>query len=306
MLRSCCSMYRQQDIAYYIPGWLRTGAGDAETWNSFMSVFPAAQHVLWSDWPGNGTWESSLRNSEAAWPRLVDELAAMSADERARIILVGHSLGARIVIRTLSALSKRGLKIKTAVLLGAAMPNDDYDLELMGRGAFSPILAICNPLDVTLKYFYATVGGEGRAAFGTDGSEKELFNVKEYSVPTAITRETEVKAFWGKSTLAKQLASHHALFYLAALHRILQDDSCEDAPKLVPQGNVNLNLKVMDAGVWWNVLEEVEGWKLEQNILTGHCRILNPNHIRIAWGGESVMRRSFAKVKRSNATRSGS
>lgn len=299
-------MYRQQDIAYYIPGWLRTGAGDTETWNSFMSVFPAAQHVLWSDWPGNGTWERSLRNSEAAWPRLVDELVAMSADERARIILVGHSLGARIVIRTLSALSKRGMKIKTAVLLGAAIPNDDHDLVVMGHASLSQILAICNPLDVTLKYFYATVGGESRAAFGTDGSEKELFNVKECSVPAAITRDTEVKAFWGKSTLAKRLASHHALFYITALHRILQGESCEDVPMLVPQGNVNLNLKVMDAGVWWNVLEEARGWKLEQNILTGHCRILNPDHTRMAWGREDVMRRSFAKVKRGNVERSGS
>ena len=54
--------------------------------------------------------------------------------------------------------------------------------------------------------------------------------------------------------------------------------------------------KVMDAGVWWDVLDTCDGWKLERNIVTGHCRIISPERKRVAWGSEAQMRVSFEKI----------
>lgn len=287
-----------QNAVYYIPGWLRTGDGNEETWNSFTATFPDAKHIRWSDWPGNGTWSKSLLNSEKVWRRLVDELIALTDEERVRVTLVGHSLGARIAIRTLCALAHMGLKVNTAILLGAAIPNDDPDLVVMGRGTVLPVLALCNPMDITLKYIYSTMGGERGVAYGTNGSTGVLENVREIAVPETITDETEVRELWGNMDAAKRLASHHALFYLNALRRFLNGEISGDERILVPQGNVNLEMKVMDAGVWWELLDENEGWKLQKNKLTGHCRILNPNRVRVAWGGETTMRDSFAKISR--------
>ena len=71
-----------------------------------------------------------------------------------------------------------------------------------------------------------------------------------------------------------------------------------DERVLVPQANVTLESKVIDAGVWWEVLDDCEGWKLQKNILFRHCRILNPNRVRVAWGSETTMRDSFAKISR--------
>ena len=65
---------------------------------------------------------------------------------------------------------------------------------------------------------------------------------------------------------------------------------------MVPQDKVNFEWKVMDAGVWWNVLDEKAGWKLERNIVTGHCRIINPEKVRVAWGDYSRMKMAFKKV----------
>ena len=287
-----------QSIVYYIPGWLRTGAGNEETWNSFTATFPDARHVRWSDWPGNGTWSKSLLNSEKVWKRLVDELIALTDEERVRVTLVGHSLGARIAVRTLCALAHMGLKVNTAILLGAAIPSDDPDLAVMGQGTVLPVLVLCNPMDITLKYIYSTMGGERGVAYGTNGSTGELANVREIAVPETITDETEVRELWGNMDTAKRLASHHALFYLNALRRFLNGEINGDERVLVPQGNVNLEMKVMDAGVWWEQLDENKGWKLQKNKLTGHCRILNPNRVRVAWGSETSMRDSFAKILR--------
>ena len=66
----------------------------------------------------------------------------------------------------------------------------------------------------------------------------------------------------------------------------------------VPQDLVNVELKVADAGIWWDVLDVVKDWKLGRNIVTGHCRILDPGKRRVAWGSEAEMRRSFETVRR--------
>ena len=294
-----------QDIVYYIPGWLRTGSGNEETWSSFTGIFPDAHHVSWSDWPGNKTWRRSLLNSEKSWRRLADEIIALPEEDRRRVTLVGHSLGARITVRVLSALARMGLKIRAGVLLGAAIPHDDPDLTIMGHGSEQPVLALCNSKDVTLKYIYSTLAGEHGAAYGTDGSTNKLENVREIAVPHTITDETEISEMWGNFNVMKRLASHHALFYLNALRLFLNGEISGEERPLVPQGNVNLELKVMDAGVWWDELDEDGGWKLQRNKLTRHCRILNADCVRVAWGSESSMRDSFMKLSRHCAASQG-
>ena len=44
-------------------------------------------------------------------------------------------------------------------------------------------------------------------------------------------------------------------------------------------------------------LDSSGGWKLEKNKVTGHCRIIDPDKLRKAWGRESEMRSAFEKVK---------
>ena len=53
----------------------------------------------------------------------------------------------------------------------------------------------------------------------------------------------------------------------------------------------------MDSMVWWDVLDSSGGWKLEKNKVTGHCRIIDPDKLRTAWGREAEMRAAFEKVK---------
>ena len=67
---------------------------------------------------------------------------------------------------------------------------------------------------------------------------------------------------------------------------------------MVPQSFPTLPLRVLDREVWWRVLIEDAGWKLEKHIITGHCRILNPQKVRTAWGWERKMRLAFDKVMR--------
>ena len=293
----CGDAFRRTNFVFYVPGWMRTQTRDDETWHSFTNVFAGARCMRWNHWAGDCSWKKAMRNADQAARRLADEVERMPDGARTNVTLVGHSLGARIVVRTLAELAGKGIKVKQGILLGAAIPNDDPDLGRAGRASCLPVLAVCNPKDVTLKYAYGAAGGESASAFGTDGAPRPLENMVECPVSATVTEQTEIEAAWGKSDAIKKIASHHALFYLAALRAVLEGVEPENRQLLVPQGRINVEMKVLDAGIWWDVLETADGWKLERNRLTGHCRILDSAKKRKAWGPETTMREAFAKLR---------
>ena len=67
---------------------------------------------------------------------------------------------------------------------------------------------------------------------------------------------------------------------------------------MVPQGFPGVEGHVMDSEAWWTVLDSFNGWKLEKNKVTGHCRVIDPDKLRKAWGREAEMRAAFEKVVR--------
>ena len=282
---------------WYVPGWLRTQAPQPDVCDEAASIFPEAK-VVFKEWDGDQLlWPKAVANADAAVDGFVREIAALPQAEREELVLVGHSLGGRIVARILARLDERSLKVRQAVLMGAAIPYADKDVRWIGNGARLPVLVICNPDDVTLKYVYATVGGEKSAALGANGALQRLVNVQEYVVPASVTKETAIGALWAELPVARDLANHYAVFYFACLRKIVADEPVEGRV-MVPQDLVTLPFPVVDAGIWWETVETSDGWKLERNKVTGHARIVDPQKVRRAWGGLAEMKRSFAKVKR--------
>lgn len=51
----------------------------------------------------------------------------------------------------------------------------------------------------------------------------------------------------------------------------------------------NIEFPTMGGLLFWDTLAEVAGYKLQKNKLTGHCRILDSDDTRIAWGSESEL-----------------
>lgn len=47
---------------------------------------------------------------------------------------------------------------------------------------------------------------------------------------------------------------------------------------------VNWDIGTMGGKMWWNEIGEYEGWRLQQNKITNHMRILNPSDNRKGWG----------------------
>ena len=154
----------------------------------------------------------------------------------------------------------------------------------------------------TYKSYFQREGQKQTILFmaGIHGAEAESVcaGARRIAVLEDITDTTKISDLWGKTDTVKRIANHHASFYFAELGRILEGNPSPHVQMMVPQDKVNVEWKVVDAGVWWDVLDVREGWKLERHILTKHCRILSPEKKRIAWGDERSMRESFEKVKK--------
>ena len=77
----------------------------------------------------------------------------------------------------------------------------------------------------------------------------------------------------------------------------------EEGLKLLSMGQKlpslpNIPFPTMGGNVFWNELANVNGWRLQQNQITQHCRILNPDDIRVAWGGVDSIMKYFERLRK--------
>lgn len=70
------------------------------------------------------------------------------------------------------------------------------------------------------------------------------------------------------------------------------------APDLISRIGLLPNVKTPTLGgeVWWNDIARSSGWRVQRNSITGHCRILDDENIRHAWGSENEVMAFFQKV----------
>ena len=281
---------------WYVPGWMRTEKPREDVMTAMTNAFPGAK-IEFKAWDGNRlVWPHAVESADKESWRFAFETAMLPKEERENLVIVGHSLGGRITARILARLAEHGLKVRQASLLAAAIPNDDPDLAKMGGGSELPVLALCNPDDITLRYIYSLAGGENAVAFGANGTLRQVANVKECVMPKNITEQVKIDAEWGMVEALKKVANHCELFYIEYLRRLLGGEEAS-GEVMVPQALPTVEGSVTDSSFWWDTLAETNGWMLQRNKVTGHGRIVNPQKVRKAWGAIEDMVQSFEKVR---------
>ena len=281
---------------WYIPGWMRTEKPHEGVLECISNAFPEAK-IEFKAWDGDRlVWPHAVESADKEAWRFAFEAAMLPKEERENLVIVGHSLGGRITARILARLAEKGLKVRQGELLAAAIPSNDPDLAKIGGGSMLPVLALCNPDDITLRYVYAIMGGEDAVAFGANGTLKPIANVKECVLPSEITKQVKIDRNWGKVQAIKDIANHSEFFYIEYLRRLLSGEEAS-GEVMVQQALPTVEGEVMDSGLWWDTLAETNGWKLQRNKVTGHGRIINPQKVRKAWGTVEDMALSFEKVR---------
>ena len=104
-------------------------------------------------------WVNALDDVESTAAALTQIIANdLSLKQRQKLILIGHSLGSNIVIRTLANLFREKLFIRNAVLLGAAIDSRNENIKLALKATQKPICSLVNPDDAALKVFRTVTG----------------------------------------------------------------------------------------------------------------------------------------------------
>ena len=83
---------------WYVPGWNRTTETNGLAYTSCTNVFKGKVCAFWG-WDGDRSWSTSAANADVAAKRLAAEIASTNAAFRSELVIVGHSLGGRIVAR---------------------------------------------------------------------------------------------------------------------------------------------------------------------------------------------------------------
>ena len=58
----------------------------------------------------------------------------------------------------------------------------------------------------------------------------------------------------------------------------------------------NIETATMGGHIFWKTIANIDGWRLQENMIFGNCRILDPNNKRKAWGGKRAIFKAFDKI----------
>ena len=203
-------------VIWYIPGWKRCEPKLApEHEDFFKKAFPGSTAQI-INWNGNGDWSESVTNADAYVATLVTAIDAMKPEEREHLTLIGHSLGGRIVAKTVAELLRKNIKIQNACMLAAAIPFDDADAELALQSQSMPVISVYNPNDKMLKYAYRIAGGENSTALGAHSTGKP----NEFRVSWNTIEDTHIPTTDINWDFVKSVFNHTAIFYLQQLKKI--------------------------------------------------------------------------------------
>lgn len=76
--------------------------------------------------------------------------------------------------------------------------------------------------------------------------------------------------------------------------------SCTELLKILDEelSLPTIKFPTLGGNVFWITLAESNGWKIQQNTITKHARILNDKNVRIAWGTINGMEKALDRMLR--------
>ncbi|MDO4586056.1 MAG: DUF1232 domain-containing protein [Planctomycetia bacterium] len=170
------------------PGWLSEETDYSSLQEKYAQLYPNAT-ISFFHWKSNVLWSEAQENIDGP---VSDELLSWmrQRSSQSKFVLVGHSLGGRLVIRALaknaSRINKIGKNQKTfsiqqkqiepdhILLMGSAIDFDDVDIETISRQATHFNYNFFNKSDRVLGYLYQSF--EQKSPLGLNGLQRTMPN----------------------------------------------------------------------------------------------------------------------------------
>lgn len=196
----------------FIPGWKTKNNITRSVKHEIQKIFRTSRLSI-HEWESNGDWKVAKNNAENEARLLSQAVMAMSPERQKKLVLAGHSLGGRIVVRTAKLLKAQNVKVKQIILLGAAVNCDDPDLQACSQVSAEPFINVFNCDDNVLKLAYGNM--ERALAVGYCGVKGKYPNMKQY-------RKTS-----GADNDLANVFEHHVDVYLEFLAAIREGREAE-------------------------------------------------------------------------------
>lgn len=202
------------DEIVFVPGWFTENAQKDVYESRLREIYPS-QKISVLSWKSNSfDIKKVLENADAFAGEVYKIIEKKSTAEQSELILIGHSFGGRIVVKTALALAENNITIKQIVLLGAAV---DYDIDPgnLIKCSKEPVINVFSRNDSVLKYLYGNY--QKKFALGFCGSE--LLSDKrfiQYSFSVSEPVEANIKI----TNAVIESIIHFARYYLDELKTI--------------------------------------------------------------------------------------
>lgn len=152
----------------FIPGWLTENAQNGSYEASLQKLYPGKKITVLT-WQSNSVkMDRVVENADAFAEDVAEYIGKKPEGERSELVLIGHSMGGRIVAKTASSLAENSIMVGQIVLLGAAV-DFDIDLNDMIRCSREPVINVFSRNDSVLKYLYGN--WKQKFAIGFSGAE---------------------------------------------------------------------------------------------------------------------------------------
>jgi len=202
------------DDIIFVPGWFTEKAQKDVYELPLQEIYPRKKINIFK-WQSNSlNVKKVLENADTFAGQLFEIIKEKTTAEQSELILIGHSFGGRIVVKTASALAENNITIKKIILLGAAV-DYDVDLDSIIKCSKEPIINVFSRNDSVLKYLYGNY--QKKFALGFCGSE--LLSDKhfiQYSFSISEPLQANIKI----TNAVVESIIHLARYYLEELKRI--------------------------------------------------------------------------------------
>lgn len=268
-------------IVWFVHGMLLIHRDFSSELESLKKLFPNAESVQCKVWDAPKGfdltleihWNKSVASADEFTPELVEKIEALSPEERDRLVLVGHSLGCRIVVKALSEIYRRHrMQIRQCLLAGAALDFHDPDIAEAAFASRLTMYNLINPDDVMLKAYRIA---DKQTALGT-GCLYPMNPDEFFEISLTDT------------------SKHDAAEYFSHLLKCIESDDFRSPKVIVPQVLAPAHLPSVGS---WKTLDSLLGWKLQQNSVSNLCRILNEKNDKFAVGKKEEVTAAFARVR---------
>ena len=269
-----CAVGVSAQEVWFVSGFLSGLHPQEDALGILQKVFPDATVSLWN-WESTGHLYHECQDiADKEGAVIAQAIEKMSTAERENLVLVGHSLGGRIVVRTMALLAKNGLKIERAVILGAAIPYDDDDIPVALHASKMPNIIVYNHNDDILRQFYPLGEDQGdgernfyRIALGLRGF------TGNYSPQELIQwRSNDVFEDFSSSATCE---SHNPISYLSCFARNFQKNAPDMPPSVMVKSASHAD-KITVLPIFHTCLASCCGWRLLRVKVTGRYIIVDP------------------------------